>query len=236
VASLAAVGLLGIFLAFLTDVLSLLPVVVLATVLIKAVAGLIDWQGFQQIYRMRRSEFWLAILTMVGVLTLGLLEAIGLSVALALIMTLTRIVRPRDALLLPGEEQEGYREIAPDAAGEHAMLPGLIVYRFDGPLMFANASMFREQIRAIIRSSAAPLRWVLVDAEAIVDIDTTAASMLIELADELRDDGIGLAVARASGSLSRMLQRTGVTDHIGAAHVFPLLGSAVRTLAERADA
>lgn len=236
VASLTAVGLLGIFLAFFTGLLSFLPVVVLAAVLIKAVAGLIDWQAFRQLYRIRPSEFWLAMLTMVGVLTLGLLEAIALAVALALAMTLRRIIQPHDALLLPSEEREGYREIATHAAGEHTMLPGLIVYRFDGPLMFVNASLFREQIRAIITSSTAPMRWVLVDAEAIVDIDTTAASMLIELAAELREDGIGLAFARTSESLYRMLQKTGVIERIGAPHVFPLLGSAVRALAEDAGA
>ena len=232
VASLVAVGLLALFLVLFTSLLAFLPLVVLATVLIVAVAGLIDLHAFRQLYTIRPSEFWLAIVTMVAVLTLGLLAAILLSVTLALGMALKRIVQPHDAVLLARAGMEGYREIAPDTAGEHAMLPGLIVYRFDGPLMFANAPLFREQTRAVIRSSLSPVRWLLVDAEAIVDIDTTAASMLIELTTELQAQGIGLAFARTSESLYRMFQKTGVVSHVGAPHFFPLLSSAVRALDE----
>lgn len=230
VVGLAAVGLLVLFLFFFTSLLAHLPLVVLASVLIVAVAGLIDIRAFRQLYSIRRSEFWLATVTMVAVLTLGLLEAILVAVTLALVTALKRIVRPHDAVLVLNGATDGYSEIETDAAGEHTMVPGLIVYRFDGPLMFANALLFRERTCALVRASQPPIRWLLLDAEAIVDVDTTAASMLIELTTELRAQGIEIAFARTSAPLYSMLQKTGVVSHIGATHFFPLLSSAVQTL------
>jgi len=227
---LLAVRLLALFLVFLTSLLAFLPLVVLASVLIVAVAGLIDIHAFRQLYSVRRSEFWLAMVTMVAVLTLGLLQAILVAVTLALVTALKRIVRPHDAVLVSSRGPEGYRESETDAAGEHAMLPGLIVYRFDGPLMFANALRFRDRTRALVRSSQPPVRWLLLDAEAIVDVDTTAASMLIELTTELRAQGTEIAFARTSAPLHRMLEKTGVVSHVGAIHFFPLLSSAVQAL------
>ena len=231
VAGLVAVGLLALFLVLFTSLLAFLPLVVLAAVLIVAVAGLIDGSAFRQLYTIRRSEFWLALVTLGTVLTAGLLEALLVAVTLALLRALMRIIQPHDAVLVAHASAEGYREIAPDAVGTHMMQPGLIVYRFDGPLMFANALLFRDRIRALSQSNATPIRWLLIDAEAIVDIDTTAASMLIDLSTELRTQGIVLSFARTSAPLYRMLEKTGVIAQVGADHFFPLLSSAVETLA-----
>jgi len=233
VAGLVAVGLLGLFLFFFTGLLAHLPLVVLASVLIVAVAGLIDIRAFRQLFTIRRSEFWLAMVTMVAVLTLGLLEAILVAVTLALVTTLARVVRPHDAVLVSTDGVEGYSEIEGDTSGQHAMLPGLIVYRFDGPLMFANALLFRERAHALVKASQQPVQWLLLDAEAIVDIDTTAADMLIELTTELRAQGIDIAFARTNAPLFRMLEKTGCVSHVGANHFFPLLGSAVQALSRQ---
>jgi sulfate permease, SulP family len=228
VVGLVASAFLILFLFFFTGLLAHLPLVVLATVLIVAVSGLVDVAEFRRLYTIRRSEFILAIVTMFAVLTLGLLEALGIAITLALVAALSRLVRPNDAVLVPNASGEGFHEIELRQTRDHAMVSGVIVYRFDGPLFFANAPRFLQRVRTLVAASDPAPEWLLIDAEAIVDLDTTAASMLSDLVEELRGRGIQVGVARASAPLRRMFQKTGLMEQIGSDCLFPMVSAAVR--------
>ena len=140
-----------LFLLFFTGLLANLPLVILAAILIVAVYDLIDFAQFRWLYQIRRSEFWLALLTTFGVLTIGLLQTILLAVVLSLLGVIARITRPHDAVLLLDPETDLFVEKAALAPVE--LMPGLIVYRFDAPLFFANAPPFLEQARKLINSA-----------------------------------------------------------------------------------
>lgn len=230
---LIAAGLLILFLCFFTTLLANLPLVVLAAVLIVAVSGLIDMKELRRLYVIRRSEFFLAVVTMVAVVTIGLLEAILVAVVLAVVSVLGRLVRPHDAVLVSNVETNGLREIDIAATNDLEVVPGVIIYRFDAPLFFANASSFVERARALIATSQAPVAGFVLDAESITDLDSTAADSVAHLLGELQAKDIHIVVARASAPLREMLRRTGLAEQIGEEQFFPLLSSAVAAFATK---
>ncbi|MCB0055971.1 MAG: SulP family inorganic anion transporter [Caldilineaceae bacterium] len=229
VVGLVAALLCVVFLLFLTGLLTNLPLVTLAAILIVAVWGLIDFAQLRWLYRVRRSEFWLAMLTAFGVLTVGLLQTILLAVVLSLLGVIARMSRPHDAVLSHDAAQDLFveREIDPRTT-DVELLPGLIVYRFDAPLFFANAPYFLDRARALIDSAEHPVRWFLINAEPIVDVDATAAAIFMEFDAEMDERHIQIAIARAGEPLRAMLDRTGVTERIGEAFFFPSLHGAIQ--------
>jgi high affinity sulfate transporter 1 len=228
VVGLVAVGLSIPFLLFFTGLLTNLPTVTLAAILTVAVWGLIDFAQFRWLYAVRRSEFWLAIVTMLGVLTLGLLQTILLAVVLSLLGVIARMSRPHDAVLAHDPMQDVFVELETDGTDSVELEPGLIVYRFDAPLFFANAPYFLEQANSLIAAAQSPVRWFLINAEPITDVDATAAQVFVEFDAEMDARKIQIAVARASEPLRAMLDRTGVTERIGADYFFPSLHAALR--------
>lgn len=172
-------------------------------------------------------EAWLALATMIGVLVLGVLQGILIAVMLSLINIIYRISRPHDALLDDVEMGGGvvYREVA----DKDPVLtePGLIVYRFDAPLVFANAAYFSQRMGEIIASAGEGLRCVILDAEAISDFDSTAAEALENLDADLERHGIDLWIARANEPLREMLRVTGLTKRLGKEHIYPTVRAAV---------
>lgn len=223
-------ALLGVvFLLYFTGLLTNLPLVTLAAILIVAVWGLIDFAQLRWLYRVRRSEFWLAILTALGVLTVGLLQTILLAVVLSLLGVIARMSRPHDAVLAHDTAQDIFveREIDPRAT-DVELLPGLIVYRFDAPLFFANAPYFLDRARSLIDAAEHPVRWFLINAEPIVDVDATAAAIFMEFDEEMDERHIQIAIARSGEPLRAMLDRTGVTERIGENFFFPSLHGAIR--------
>jgi SulP family sulfate permease len=224
---LAAAALVVVFLLFFTPLLAPLPTVVLGAIIIVAATGLLDIGSFLFLRRVRRVEFWLAMVTLLGVLTVGILQGILVAVTLSLINVIYRISRPHDAVLDDVAAGGGvvYRSIAPD----HSALaePGLIVYRFDAPLVFANASYFSDRLHALIAKSGAELKCVILDAEAISDFDSTAAEALQNLDRDLELHGIDFWIARANQQLRDLLQVTGLTDKIGAENIYPSVRAAV---------
>jgi SulP family sulfate permease len=161
------------------------------------------------------------------------MQGVLVAVLLALIVVIGRISRPHDAVLGSVKGVDGYQDIEAYANSETE--PGLIVYRFDAPLFFANADYFLTQVQELIDAATPPIEWLLIDAEAIVDIDVTAAEVLSKLQDELERKGIVMAIARASQPLQEILKRAGLTEKIGSAHFFPTVRTGVRAFLEQQE-
>jgi sulfate permease, SulP family len=224
---LIAAALTIIFLLFFTPLLAPLPTVVLGAVIIVASFGLIDVAAFRFLRQVRPAEFWLAVVTAFGVLTVGILQGILVAVMLSLINVIFHISRPHDALLDDVDAAGGtvYRGVADK---ETALTePGLIVYRFDAPLVFANAAFFTERLEELVANAGAGLHCVILDAEAISDFDSTAAEALENLDADLERRGIELWIARANGPLRSLLQATGLTIRIGQENIYPSVRAAV---------
>lgn len=216
-----------IFLLFFTPLLAPLPTAALGAIIIVASLGLIDIAAFRFLRQVRPAEFWLAVVTALGVLTVGVLQGILVAVMLSLIAILYRIARPHDALLDDVNVAGGtvYRSVADK---ETALTePGLIVYRFDAPLVFANAAFFTERLGELVANAGAGLQCVILDAEAISDFDSTAAEALENLDADLERLGIELWIARANNPLRQLLQVTGLMNRLGTDNIYPSVRAAV---------
>jgi SulP family sulfate permease len=224
---LIAAALTIIFLLFFTPLLAPLPTVALGAIIIVASLGLIDLAAFRFLRRVRRAEFWLAIVTTFGVLTLGVLQGILAAVVLSLVNVIYHISRPHDALLDELDASGGtlYRGVTDEATA--LTEPGLIVYRFDAPLVFANAAFFTERLEGLVTNAGAGLKCVILDAEAISDFDSTAAEALETLAADLERRGVVLWIARANGPLRDLLHATGLTERIGEENIHVSVRAAV---------
>jgi sulfate permease, SulP family len=223
--SLVALVLVVVVLVAGGALLSRFPRAALGAVVIYAALRLVDIAGFRRIARFRRSEAAIAVVTMVAVLTVGVLYGVLVAVGLSVLDLLRRVARPHDGVL-------GY---VPGIAGMHDMddypgarpVPGLLVYRYDAPLCFANAENFRSRALAALETQPEPPRWFLLNAEANVEIDSTAAEALEALHDELQRRGIVLALARVKQDLRADLRAAGLLDLIGEERIFPTLPTAV---------
>ena len=200
-----------------------LPLSTLAAIVIVAVLGFIDIGAARRLRHWRRSEFALAMAAFTGVAVLGVLWGVGIAIALSLLNFIRRAWRPHDAVLGRVDNLKGYHDIEryPDAR----RIPGLVLYRFDAPLFFANADYFRERVRALARSG--DVTWIVVAAEPITDVDATAGETLRGLNDELDAAGIELAFAELKDPVRDRLRRYGIDDAIGAQRFFPTIGVAV---------
>jgi high affinity sulfate transporter 1 len=230
VAFVAALTLVGILL-WLTPFLADFPVAALGGALIAAVVPLIDVSSLHQMYRIRQADLVVAAVTFVGVLVIGLLQGITLAVGLSLLLVLLQAVRPHDAVLGQVEGVDGFHDIDDYVAAE--TVPGLIVYRFDAPLFFANAERFQARILELVRAASAPVEWVLLDAEAITDLDSTAAETVEHLHAELAQRGVVFAIARAKRALRDRLAAAGLTTTITERYFFPSIRSGVAAFQAR---
>lgn len=199
-----------------------LPIAALAAVVIAAAIGLVDARSVVWLYRVDRPEFVLSIVTLLGVVVLGVLPGIALAVALSLLDFVRHAWRPHEAVLGRAQGLKGYHDLTrhPDAR----QVPGLVLFRWDAPLFFANASLFRERLRALVAAAEPAVRWIVIAAEPITDIDSTAFEMLKALQLELRSSGIELGFAEMKGPVKDRLRGYGMT----AVRFFPTVGVAVR--------
>jgi high affinity sulfate transporter 1 len=202
-----------------------LPQPILGAVVITAAMGLFDPGAVRRLYRVRRSEFVLWLAAFVGVALLGVLLGIAAAIALSLGDFIRRAWRPHDAVLGREDELKGYHDLERHPTGRQ--VPGLLLYRFDAPLFFANAGEFRRRVRELLATTSPPVRWVVVAAEPITDVDSTAAAVLGELLAELQRQGVTLALAEAKGPVKDRLRRYGLYDQIGDDRFFPTVGTAV---------
>ena len=228
---IVAAALLVVFLLWFTHLLAGLPQVALASIIIAAALNLIEVRPILKVYRVRRVEFFLAVIALLGVLSIGILPGILVAVALALLVVIHRISRPHDAVLGSIEGVDGYHDIEGHTNSE--TMPGLIAYRFDAPLFFANADYFLSQVRELVASAETPVAWLMIDAEGMVDIDVTALEALDTLQRELAQQEILLAIARAHHPLEEMLKRAGLLERIGPEHLYPTVRTAVQAYLEQ---
>lgn len=220
-----ATVLVCIFLLFFTGLLQNLPLVTLAAIVIVAAANLITVQPVVRLYRVLPIECWLAVATLLAVLALGILYGILVAVALSLLNVIARIARPHSAVLGPVPGVDGFNEI--DPTSDSRTVPGLIVYRFDAPLFFANASFFLDQVRMLVASADPALQSFVLDAEGIVNADTTAVEALETVRTDLQKRDIEFALARTNGHLYGMLERSGFVACCGSDHFYPSVRVAV---------
>jgi high affinity sulfate transporter 1 len=220
---LTGAAVLALLLIFGTGLVHDLPLSSLAAVVIVAVLGLIDTVAERRLYRWRRSEFLLSMSAFAGVALLGVLWGVGIAIALSLLAFIRRAWRPHDAVLGRVDGLKGYHDTERYPAAR--LVPGLVLYRFDAPLFFANADYFRARVRALTRPGET--KWIIVAAEPITDIDTTAGEIVRKLHDELAADGIELALAELKDPVRDQLRRYGIDEVIGDHRFFPTLGVAV---------
>jgi high affinity sulfate transporter 1 len=202
-----------------------LPQPILAAVVITAAIGLVDARAVRRLSRVRRPEFVLWLAAFLGVALLGVLVGILVAIMLSLGDFVRRAWRPHDAVLGREDELKGYHDLErhPNAR----QIPGLLLYRFDAPLFFANADYFRRRISDLVATTTPPIRWVVVAAEPITDVDTTAADTLLDLLDELRQQEVVLAFAEMKGPVKDRLRRYGLYTQVSTEHFFPTVGTAV---------
>jgi high affinity sulfate transporter 1 len=223
--SLVALGCVVIVLLFLGPVLAHFPVAALGAIVIYAATRLIDMAGFRRLAAFRRSELLLALAAFVGVMLFdilfGILVAIGLSVA----DLLRRVARPHDAIQgrVPG--LAGMHDV--DDYPEAELIPGLLVYRYDSPLFFANAQDFQARAIAAVDQQPTPVRWFVLNVEANVEVDITALDAMEELRFKLTGRGIVFALARVKQDLLVPLRAAGLVERIGADRLYPTLPTAV---------
>jgi high affinity sulfate transporter 1 len=201
-----------------------LPQPALAAVVITASLSLADIPGTVRLWRQRKVEFLLSIAAFLGVVLLGVLPGIGIAVVLSILNVFRRAWWPYDTELGRVEGLEGYHDVHSYPQAEH--LPGLVIYRFDGPLFFANATTFRDEVRRMARADPPPA-WILIAAEPMTDVDTTASDILEELDEALNAQGISLVFAELKDPVRRKIERYGLTRTINPQHFFPTIGSAV---------
>jgi high affinity sulfate transporter 1 len=221
---------IALLLVFAPGALRNLPLPMLAAVVITAAIGLIDVAAVRRLYQVRRSEFVLWLAAFLGVALLGVLLGIFVAILLSLADFVRRAWRPHDAVLGREDELKGYHDI--DRHPNARSIPGLLLYRFDAPLFFANAGFFRRRVRRLVAEASHPVRWVVVAAEPITDVDTTTADILFQLLEELRQQGITLAFAEMKGPVKDRLERYGLSAAVGPDRFFPTIGTAVDAYVE----
>ncbi|MCF6386316.1 sulfate permease [Mycobacterium sp. MBM] len=214
------------------DLLAGFPTAALGALVVYAALKLVDIDGFRRLARFRRSELILAVSTTVAVLGIGMLYGVLVAIALSALDTLRRIARPHDGVLgyVPG--LPGMHDI--DDYPQAEEVPGLVVYRYDAPLFFANAENFRLRAMAAVEQARYRVEWFVYNAEANVDPDLTAIDALEQLRTDLTRRGIVFAMARVKQDLLDDLVASGFYDELGPNRIFPTLPTAVQAFRDRA--
>jgi high affinity sulfate transporter 1 len=221
------VGALGIFLllVFAPTLLRNLPSAALAAVVIAACFSLVQVGAVWRLYKLRPIEFWFSIVSFLGVALIGVIQGVFIAVGLALFAFIWRAWRPHDAVLGRVDGLKGYHDITRHLDAKR--IPGLVLFRWDAPLFFANARIFHEHVLKAIADAPTPVRWVVVAAEPVTDIDITAAETLAELSAELHKAEIQLRFAQMKGPVKDELKRYGLFAQLGVENFYPTIGQAV---------
>ena len=217
-------GLIILMLVLVPGLFQDLPQPALAAVVITAALSLADLPGTARLWRQRRAEFMLSIAAFLGVALLGVLPGIAIAVALSILNVFRRTWWPYETVLGRVDGLPGYHDVRSYPRAAH--LPGLVIVRFDAPLIFANATTFRDQIRKLAANEPRP-RWILLAAEPLTDVDTTAADMLEDLDQDLNDHGTSLVFAELKDPVRRKIERYGLDHSFEPGHFFPTIEAAV---------
>ncbi|MGK5113924.1 MULTISPECIES: SulP family inorganic anion transporter [unclassified Geodermatophilus] len=210
-----------------------LPQAALAAVVITACLSLADLPGTARLWHQRKVEFSLSIIAFAGVALLGVLPGIVIAVGLSILNVFRRAWRPYQTTLGLVDGVAGYHDVR--SYPQARRLPGLVIYRFDAPLLFANAKTFRDECRTLSRGEPPP-RWIVVAAEPITDVDTTAADMLFDLDRLLDENGQTLVFAELKDPVRRKIERYGLTREIEPQHFFPTVEAAVEAFRAKTGA
>ena len=230
--SLIAAALVTAFVFLFASWIATIPSVAIAAILVFTGVTLVDLRVYSQLWRLHRFSMVVAAATTVGVIALGVLPGILLGVVLSLLGVLAQIVRPQDALLGRVEGSTTMHDIGDDEAAQ--TLPGLVVYRFYGPLIFANVRFFIERVEAFIAEEQEPVRQVILDARAIPSVDITAAEQLREFVVRLRSRGIDVVIAKAHLPLREAVSAIGGRE-LDERHHFSQLADAIAAFQKSSD-
>jgi MFS superfamily sulfate permease-like transporter len=215
------------------NLLQHLPNAALAAVVIASAIGLIEITDLVRFFRIQRWEFWLSIVCFVGVAVLGAIPGIGLAIAIAILEFLWDGWRPHSAVLGRPQGVDGYHDITRYPGARQ--IPGLVLFRWDAPLFFANAELFKERALEAVAQAPTPVRWLVVTAEPVTSIDVTAADALAELDETLHEAGIELRVAELKDPVKDKLKRFGLLAQIGEESFYPTIGAAVSSYLKSHD-
>jgi MFS superfamily sulfate permease-like transporter len=216
--SLVAAVTVALVMVFFTDELAYLPTAALAGVVASAVLNLIEVEDLWELWQMRRSEFWIAVACLLSVLVFGPLQAVIIAFLLATIDLLRRASRPGTWVLR--ESPDGSHFI-PEGTDHAPNIPGIIIYRFGASLYFANATFFEEEVEKLFTQSAMPVKWFVLDAEAINDMDTTGEETLHQVLTWLAKRGVAVAVSRANPYTTALLKHYHLLELIGENRLYP---------------
>jgi high affinity sulfate transporter 1 len=218
VPSLVAAGTIALVMLFFTDLLAYLPNAALAGIVANAVLSLIEVHEFRELWRMRRSEFWIATVCFLSVLTLGPLRAVMIAFLLSVIDVIRRASRPATSALLEAPDGSHF---APATGDSLVSSSGLAVYRFGAPLYFANSTQFVDEIEELLGRAGTPVRWFVLDTQAMFDVDTTGAQALKRAISLLQGRGITVAVSRADHAFRAWLEKYELLALIEPKHFYP---------------
>ena len=216
---------IALLLIFAPTLLKNLPNTALAAVVISSALGLFEVNDLRRLYRIQRWEFWLSIVCFLGVAIFGPIQGILLAIIAALLEFVGDGWRPHYAVLARAEGVKGYHDLKryPDAR----LIPGLLIFRWDAPLFFANAEQFHEQVLTEINNSPTPVSWFVVAAEPMTGIDITAADMLVDLDNELSKAGIQFIFTELKDPVRDKIKRYGLSSRFDDSHFYPTLNEAV---------
>jgi high affinity sulfate transporter 1 len=224
VTGLVAAATMALVLLFFTGPLRHLPGAALGAVLISAAIGLFDWKALVRFYRIQEGEFVVTVAAMLGVVTLGALQGIGLAIGLSMLELLIRSSRPAEAVLGRVEGFQGFYDVARHEGA--TVVPGLVLYRFSASVIFYNAPYFKRRVLAVAESSPTA-RWFIIDGAPMTHLDSTGADTIAELKDELAARGVHLAFGSLAPQVRRMLERSGALARLGEDAVYPTTRRAV---------
>jgi len=229
--SIVAVLFVGAALLTLTSLLGRMPEAALAAVIMSAALAIIDLAGFRRLWSISRWELAVAAVGALAVMLFDVLGGVLLALAASVLLALARIAVPHDSVLAHAESLDGWVD-----ADRHGLTPteGLLVYRFDAPLFFANAARFRERVLRVLEKNPGREERVVFDFSAVGEVDASALEMLEELAQELSGQGLVVAIARANGVVIKRLERADLLAPKGRLHLYPTIANAVRAFRERA--
>ncbi|MEZ7238346.1 SulP family inorganic anion transporter [Rhodococcus sp. GXMU-t2271] len=220
-----------LFVLLAPGVTAYLPQATLGAVVIVAATALVDVRGLVQMWRMSRTEALLAAAAFVGVALVGVLQGILVAIGLSFLAVVVRVWQPYRAELVAVPDREGFHDLARHPEGRR--IPGLVIVRFDAPLFFANGEMFDRYVRSLVTDSPRPVEWVVLAAEPIIGLDTTAVDELVDLDRYLESCGIRLVFAEMKGPIKDRLVRFGVGDRFDPSRFYPTLEAAVDAFESR---
>jgi high affinity sulfate transporter 1 len=220
----------ALLLVLAPNLLEYLPSSALAAVVIAAAIGLFELADLGRIFRINNWEFWLSIVCFIGVATFGVIPGIGIAIGIAVIEFLWDGWRPHYAVLGRVNGMKGYHDLKryPDAR----RVPGLLLFRWDAPLFFANAELFHQRVLEAVAQSPTPVKRLIIAAEPVTSIDVTSADVLAELLRQLTEAGIEVRFAEMKDPVKDKLKRFGLFESIGAASFYPTVGSSVDAYVE----